>query len=141
MTVERKFLGGATVAKLTANMGGTDSDRVVSMSKMTGWDFVQGEVFEVSIDRGMANEEKMLCVIGSRNPDGTGNLTVYVDPLTGHVYRGWDDTPISPHQVDAKVEHIWSATDAREALDAAVALQAAPAHRHVTWRDLFQHTP
>jgi hypothetical protein len=137
MSIERHFLGGCAVAKLTAQLDGTDSAKVLNMSTMAGWDFVHGEVFEVSVSRGLANEEKMLCTVGSRNPDGTGTLTVYTDPTGGHVYRGWDDTPLSVHPIDAKVEHIWSATDAREALSASKALEASPAHKHHTWGDLL----
>jgi hypothetical protein len=141
MSIERHFLGGCAVAKLTAQLDGTDSGKVLNMSTMAGWDFLHGAVFEVSVDRGLASEEKMLCTVGSRNPDGSGTLTVYTDPTSGTVYRGYDDTPVTVHPVDAKVEHVWTATDAREALDAAHALQSAPAHRHQTWGDLFTPPP
>lgn len=138
--MDRVFLGGCAVAKLTADLAGTDSALVLSMSTMDGWNFVQGEVFEVSVDRGTSHEEKMLCTIGSRNPDGTGTLSVYKSPTDGHTYRGWDDTSIKPHLTDATVEHVWTAIDARESLHAVKSLAAAPAHSHGTWRSLLGPT-
>lgn len=137
--VERHFLGAAAVAKLTAELGGTDNDRVLSMSTMKGWDFNLGEVFEVSVDRGLASEEKMLCVIGSRNPDGSGTLSVYVDQVGGGVVmRGWDDTVIQRHLVGATVEHVWTATDARQTFASLQELD----HRTTgnTWGDLLKTT-
>jgi hypothetical protein len=142
--IKRHFLGAVAVAKLTGELGGTDNDRVVTMSTMQGWDFNTGEVFEVSIDRGLATEEKMLCIIGSRSSDGTGTLQVYVDTDSGHTYRAWDNTVIQRHPVGAKVEHVWSATDAREAMEVVEAVNdpaaPKPLHKHGTWRDLLSST-
>ena len=140
MSIDRKFLGGCRVAKLTAGLGGTDADRVLTVNTLAGWDFTVGEVFEVSVNRNTPGEEKMLCTIGSRSPDGSGTLTVWTEPGTGKVHRAWDDTPISKHDVDSRVEHVFTATDAREALTAAHALEKAPAHVHGTWRDILQAT-
>ena len=136
MSIDRKFLGGCRVAKLTVGLGGTDADRVLTVNTLAGWDFTVGEIFEVSVNRNTPGEEKMLCTVGSRNADGSGTLTVFTDKV-GKTYRAWDDTFISKHDVDSRVEHVFTATDAREALTAAHALEAAPAHVHGTWRDLL----
>jgi len=135
--MERHWLGAAAVAKLTTELGGTDNDRVLSLSTMNGWDFTAGQVFAVAIDRGLAVEEKVLCVIGSRNADGSGTLSVLVDVTSGHVFRGWDETTVQRHQVGAKVEHIWAATDAREVFGALRTLDAERAADDGTWRALL----
>jgi hypothetical protein len=143
--LSREYLGGAAVARLTAPLGGTDADRVVSISTRAGWDFTSGALFGVSVNRGKPTEEKMICTVGSLNPDGTGTLTVYVEPSgsvnAGHVYRGWDDTTIQSHPLDATVEHVWTATDAREVHDMLMAHKQAlldvNARFNGTWRSLL----
>jgi len=111
----REYLGAAAVARLTQPLGGTDAERVLYISNIGGWDFTHDALFLVSVNRGKPTEEKVLCTMGSRDPaNGTGTLTVYVDPVGGHVYRGFDDTAIQSHPVDATVEHVWGAIDATE---------------------------
>lgn len=139
--MNRDYLGAAAVARLTAPLGGTDSDKVLYVSKTSGWDFVSGHLFAVSINRGKPTEEKVLCTMGSKNPDGTGTLTVYTDPADGHVYRGWDNTAIQSHPVDATVEHVWTATDGTEVkamLEAhKQSIQDVQNRLNGTWRSLL----
>jgi hypothetical protein len=140
MTPERAFTGAAVIGRLTVQLGGTDSDKVLSVSNLRGWTFTPNTPFEVALNRGLAIEEKVLCVLGTMNPDGSGTLTVYTDPANGHVYRGWDDTALNTHPVDSTVEHVWTATDAREALSVYRAINdpanPKPLHAHTTWRDI-----
>jgi hypothetical protein len=140
--MNRDYLGAAAVARLTVQLGGTDSDKVLSLSTVSGWDFSPGAIFGVSVNRGKPTEEKMLCVVGSKNiADGTGTITVYTDPADGHVYRAWDNTAIQTHPVDATVEHVWTATDATEVkallAEQRMALQDIHARFDGTWRSLL----
>lgn len=137
-SIPRAYKGAAIIGKLTEPLGGTPTDRVLKVSNLSGWDFANGEVFCVALGRGTASEEKMLCTLSSRDATtGAGVLAVYVDG-SQHAYRGWDDSAIQQHDVDTTVEHVWSATDAREAMalfqQANDPVAPKPPHRHGTWR-------
>jgi hypothetical protein len=64
--------------------------------------------FYVVIDRGKANEEKILCSSRAGN-----TLSVYNVGLVNG--RAADGTPISQHSINAVIEHVFTATDADEA--------------------------
>lgn len=140
MTIPRAYRGAASVGKLTEPLGGTPADRVLKVANLVGWDFAQGDIFAVALGRGTALEEKVLCTVSSRDATtGSGVLAVYVD-TNGHAYRGWDDSAIQQHDVDTTVEHVWTATDATEAMQMFIAstdpVAPKPPHRHGTWRDI-----
>jgi hypothetical protein len=139
--IPRAYRGAASVGKLTEPLGGTPADRVLKVANMSGWDFSIGtDIFAVALGRGTALEEKVLCTLSSKDATtNTGVLAIYVD-ANNHAYRGWDDTAIQPHDVDTTVEHIWSATDARESMQVFQQVNdpaaPKPPHRHGTWRDI-----
>jgi hypothetical protein len=76
---------------------------------LTNWPTGTGsKPFFVVIDRGKTTEEKILCSSRSSNV-----LTVYNDGLTNG--RAADDTSITAHQINAVIEHVFTAVDADEA--------------------------
>lgn len=107
--MRREYQGGAKAAVLTSNLGGSLSDLTITCDNLTGWPTgAGGRPFYIAIDRGLVNEEKILC--SSR----TGNtLTVFNNGVTNG--RGADGTAISSHSNNAVVEHVFTATDANEA--------------------------
>lgn len=140
MTIPRAYKGAAVIGKLTEQLGGTPADRVLKVSNLSGWDFAPTDIFAVALGRGTATEEKVLCTLSSKDTTtGAGVLAVYVD-ANSHAYRGWDDSPIQQHDVDTTVEHVWTATDAREAMQLFMQstdpVAPKPPHRHGTWRDI-----
>ena len=64
--------------------------------------------FYVVVNRGLATEEKILCVSRTVN-----TLTVYDDGIT--IGRGADGTSIQAHTINSVIEHVFTATDADEA--------------------------
>jgi hypothetical protein len=134
--LEKEFAGGAVIAHLTSDIGGTDIDRVIPVDTVQGWPTGLTGVFEASIGRGTPTEEKILCASSQGTPGQPGTLTIYVDPNTQAVGRGYDDTAVRAHSAGATVEHVWTATDARESMKAAKALKQNPAHSHGTWRSI-----
>jgi len=98
----REYSGNAKPTSL----GGAVSAAATALSVADGAGYPTGVAgpFVVTIDTGLASEEKVLCV--SR----TGNtLTVAAGG------RGFDSTAASDHGNGATVFHTYSATDAREA--------------------------
>lgn len=105
----REYKGAAQAASLTVALGGSTGDLTITCDDLTNWPTgTGGRPFYVVIDRGLANEEKILCT--SR----TGNtLAVFDDGIvTG---RGSDDTQATGHSNNAVIEHVFTATDADEA--------------------------
>ena len=107
--MRREYQGAAQAAVLTASLGGSTGDLTITCDDLTGWPTgVGGKPFYIAIDRGLANEEKILCT--SR----TGNtLAVFNDGIT--TGRGADGTAVTGHSNNAVVEHVFTATDADEA--------------------------
>lgn len=99
-TTRRAYRGAAEAGALTAPITLTDLD--VACDALTGWpDGSDGE-FAAVINRGGANEEKILC------HDRTGaNLTVS--------RRGYDDTVAQNHGATETIEHCHTAIDDDEA--------------------------
>lgn len=97
--------GAALKAALTVDLGGTVSDLTVTCDDLTGWPTGSVGPFYGVINRGLANQEKILF------SNRTGNvLTVYSDGLT--VGRAADGTVIQAHTASSVIEHIWTATEA-----------------------------
>ena len=106
--MRREYQGAAQPAALTADLGGSPSNLTIYCSNLTGWPTGSIGPFYVVINRGKANEEKILCA--SR----TGNvLSVYNSG--GTVGRAADDTSITSHTANSVIEHVFTATDADEA--------------------------
>lgn len=107
--MRREYKGAAAATVLTTVLGGSVSDLEIFCNDLTNWPTgFGGRPFYVVIDRGKANEEKVLC--SSR----TGNtLTVFTDGITNG--RGADDTSISTHSINSTIEHVYTAVDADEA--------------------------
>ena len=107
--MRREYRGAAALSILTSILGGSVADLTILCNDLTNWPTgVGSKPFYVVIDRGKANEEKVLCA--SR----TGNsITVYNDGITNG--RAADGTAISTHSVNATIEHVFTATDADEA--------------------------
>jgi hypothetical protein len=105
----REYQGGAQTAYLTASLGGSTGDLTIPCDNLTNWPTgTGGKPFFIVIDRGLASEEKILCVSRSGN-----TLTVFNDGIT--VGRGEDGTTVTSHAANAAVEHVFTATDADEA--------------------------
>lgn len=100
----RSYKGAA--AATTISSGINASDTTFSLSATTGWPDGSGGDFMVSLDRGLAGEEKILC--SSRS-----GFTVTVSG--GVAGRGIDDTSAASHASGATVEHVLGARDADEA--------------------------
>lgn len=107
--MRREYVGGAQSARLTSPLGDSAVDLTISCNNLTNWPTgTGGTPFYVVIDRGLASEEKILCVSRSGN-----TLAVYDDGIT--IGRGADDTSITAHANNAVIEHVFTATDADEA--------------------------
>lgn len=106
--MRRQYAGGAKPAYLTANLGGTTGDLTITCDDLSNWPTGSVGPFYVVIDRGLAAEEKILCVSRAANV-----LTVY---NSGGVNgRGADGTTLIAHSSNAEIEHVFTATDADEA--------------------------
>lgn len=101
----RQYSGSAIASSLASVLGGTVSDLTISCNSLTNYPDGSVGPFFIVINRGGANEEKILCASRS------GNVITAV-ASTG---RGSDGTSISSHSVGETVEHIFTATDADEA--------------------------
>lgn len=95
--------GGAQPAELDTPMTIT-TPSTIDISLTTGWPDGSVGPFFIVIDRGTANEEKIL--VQART--GT-TLTI--------AQRGADDTPAADHSVGAVVEHVFTAVEADELND------------------------
>lgn len=106
--MRRSYAGGAKTTTLTAVLNGTTGDLTIQCTDLSNYPTGSAGPFYVVIDRGLVNEEKILC--SSR----TGNtLSVFNNGLvTG---RGADGTTVASHAINAELEHIFTATDADEA--------------------------
>ena len=96
----RDYKGSARAAYLASNIDG--SATVIPTTGLTGWPTGDNGPFFIVINRQRPNEEKILCesVTGS-------DITV--------VQRGADDTAPQSHTSNSIIEHVITATDAREA--------------------------
>lgn len=107
--MRREYQGAAQAAVLTAPLGGSTGDLTITCDDLTGWPTgTGGKPFYIVIDRGLANEEKILCTSRSGNV-----LTVFDNGIT--TGRGADGTTVTGHSNNAVVEHVFTATDADEA--------------------------
>ena len=106
--MRRQYAGGAKPAYLTANLGGTTGDLTITCNDLSNWPTGSVGPFYVVIDRGLAAEEKILCVSRASNV-----LTVYSSG--GSTGRGADGTTVIAHTSNAEIEHVFTATDADEA--------------------------
>ena len=106
--MRRQYAGGAQPAQLTTGLGGSTADQTIYCTDLTNWPDGSIGPFFIVIDRGKANEEKILCQSRSGNI-----LTVFDNGTTSG--RAADDTPISSHTANAVVEHVSTATDDDEA--------------------------
>lgn len=107
--MRREYRGGARAAQLTAILGGSTADLVITCDDLTNWPTgTGGRPFYIVIGRNTPSEEKILCI--SR----TGNtINVFNNGLV--VGRGADETAVIAHSIGEKVEHVFTATDADEA--------------------------
>lgn len=106
--MRRQYAGGAKPAYLTANLGGTTGDLTITCDDLSNWPTGSVGPFYVVVDRGLAAEEKILCVSRASNV-----LTVYSSG--GSTGRGADGTTVIAHSSNAEIEHVFTATDADEA--------------------------
>ena len=106
--MRRQYAGAAYASVLTAQLDGSAGALSISCDDLTNWPDGTVGPFYVVINRGLATEEKILCVSRAGN-----TLTVYDDGVT--VGRGADGTSIQTHSVNSVIEHVFTATDADEA--------------------------
>lgn len=106
--MRRQYAGAAQAAQLTAGLAASTAALTISCDDLTNWPDGSIGPFYVVVDRGLASEEKILCVSRSGN-----TLTVFDDGLTNG--RAADDTSLTSHNSNAVIEHIFTATDANEA--------------------------
>tara|TARA_Y100000114_G_C11749874_1_gene323659 strand:- start:402 stop:1499 length:1098 start_codon:yes stop_codon:yes gene_type:complete len=106
--VVRDYRGSAQSTFLAAAVSATDM--TIQTEGFTGWPDGAPGPFFIVINRTKSNEEKILC--SSHN--GT-DLTVLADDGTGSTGRAADQTSAQSHAIGSVVEHILTATDAREA--------------------------
>lgn len=107
--MRREYKGAAQASVLTSALGNSTANLTIYCNDLTNWPTgVSNRPFYVVIDRGKANEEKILCSSRSSN-----TLTVFNDGVTNG--RAADGTPISSHSINAVIEHVFTATDADEA--------------------------
>lgn len=107
--MRRQYEGAAQASVLTSALGSSTADLTIFCNNLSNWPTgTGGRPFYVVIDRGKANEEKILCASRAGN-----TLSVYNVGLVNG--RAADDTPISAHSVNAVIEHVFTATDADEA--------------------------
>ena len=106
--MRRQFAGAAYASVLTTELAASASALTISCNNLTNWPDGTVGPFYVVIDRGLATEEKILCVSRAAN-----TLSVYNDGVTNG--RGADGTSISAHNTNSVIEHVFTATDADEA--------------------------
>jgi len=106
--MRREYKGAAQAAVLTSSLGGSTADLTIYCDDLTNWPTGIAYPFYIVIDRNTASEEKILCSSRSGNV-----ITVY--NVGGTNGRGADDTSVTSHNVNAVVEHVFTATDADEA--------------------------
>jgi len=108
--MRREYKGAAPESSLAVALDDNPSiDLTIYCNNLSNWPTgIDGRPFYVVIDRGKANEEKILCASRSTN-----TLSVWTDGIT--TGRGQDDTTTSYHNANAKIEHVFTATDADEA--------------------------
>lgn len=96
----RSYSGAAQRTRLTAQVG--IADTTISVATFAGWPTGANGPFFITVNRGTSGEEKML--VSSRT-----------DGILAIAQRGADGTAPLSHQIDAVVEHVWTAVDADEA--------------------------
>lgn len=106
--MRRQYAGAAFASVLTAELTASAGDLTIYCDDLTNWPDGTVGPFYVVVDRGSAAEEKILCSSRSSN-----TLTVFNDGVTNG--RGADGTAISAHNMNAVIEHVFTATDADEA--------------------------
>lgn len=105
--MRREYKGAAAPSVLTTPLGASSANLIINCYNLSNWPDT-GRPFYVVIDRGLANEEKILCASRSGN-----TITVY--DSGGVNGRAADETNISAHSINAVIEHVFTATDADEA--------------------------
>lgn len=106
--MRRQYAGAAYASVLTAELTASTASLTIYCNNLTNWPNGTVGPFYVVIDRGLATEEKILCVSRSSN-----TLTVYNDGVTNG--RGADGTSVAFHNTNSTIEHVFTATDANEA--------------------------
>jgi hypothetical protein len=94
--IRREFVGNALRTTLSANI----SNSATSFSGVNGSSFPTGDKnpFVISIGRGTATEEKILCSIRS-----TANTFEVIE-------RGYDGTTALEHTIGESIDHVLDAT-------------------------------
>jgi len=100
----RQYAGGAAPTYLTSTLNGSGGDVDIYCNNLTNWPDGSVGPFFVVIDRGTANEEKILC---------ESTVGTHITVVSGG--RGQDGTTPSSHSAGAIIEHVFTATDANEA--------------------------
>lgn len=106
--MRREYVGAAFSSVLTEPLAASAGATTITADNLTNWPTGSPGPFYIVIDRGLPNEEKILCVSRSGNI-----MSVYDSGGTNG--RAADGTSISAHSVNAVVEHVFTATDADEA--------------------------
>lgn len=106
--MRRQYAGAAFPSVLIAELAASAAALTIECDDLTNWPDGMVGPFVVAADRGLPTEEKILCSSRTAN-----TLTVYDDGVTSG--RGWDGTSIQYHNINAVIEHVFSATDADEA--------------------------
>lgn len=107
--MRREYRGAAAPSVLTTSLGPSTSDLIINCYNLSNWPTgASARPFYVVIDRGLSNEEKILCVTRSGNV-----LSVYNSGGTNG--RAADETSIQAHSINATIEHVFTALDADEA--------------------------
>ena len=103
----RDYRGSARSTYTTVAL--SPSDMIIQTEGLTGWPDGDVGPFFVVVNRQKSNEEKILCISHNGSDlvvlPGEGNATG----------RGADETAAQSHAVGSVVEHVITATDAREA--------------------------
>jgi hypothetical protein len=107
--MRREYRGAAAPSVLTTALVASSANLIINCYNLTNWPTgASGRPFYVVIDRGLANEEKILCSSRSGN-------TISVYNSGGLNGRAADETSISAHSINAVIEHVFVAVDADEA--------------------------
>ena len=106
--MRREYAGAAFGSVLTAELTASAASLTIDCDDLTNWPDGTVGPFYVVVDRGLPAEEKILCVSRSTN-----TLNVYNDGVLNG--RGADGTSVAFHNVNAVIEHVFTATDADEA--------------------------
>jgi len=106
--MRRSYAGNAKLAVLTAVLNGSTAALTIVCGDLSNYPTGSSGPFYVVVDRGKVVEEKILCSSRAGNV-----LTVFDNGLVNG--RGADQTTVTPHQIGAELEHIFTATDADEA--------------------------